>query len=245
MVEHSHRSGVVRFVVDQPVVLGDITLHEAAAHHAHVRRLGVGDRVAITDGLGHRGFGRVASLEKKQLVALIDGVELLAAPPPIHLFLPVADRDRMLWLAEKSAELQVTSWNPVMFRRSRSVVPRGDGEGFERKVRARMIAALEQSGGAWLPTMEPIREAASVPRASDGRAYALDRGGPSLGRVPMEAPISLMVGPEGGYDADELATVRRRDWTTASLGDLTLRFETAAVAAVAVARARLAPEHEG
>ena len=245
MVEHSHRSGVVRFVVEQPVVLGDITLHEAAAHHAHVRRFGVGDRVAITDGLGSRGFGRVASLEKKQLVALIDGVELVAAPPPIHLFLPVADRDRMLWLAEKSAELQVTSWNPVMFRRSRSVVPRGDGEGFERKVRARMIAALEQSGGAWLPIMEPIREAPSVPRGSDGRAYALDRGGPSLGRVPMEAPIALMVGPEGGYDTDELATVRRRDWTTASLGDLTLRFETAAVAAVAVARARLAPEHEG
>jgi 16S rRNA (uracil1498-N3)-methyltransferase len=244
-VEHSHRSGVVRFVVEQPVVLGDVTLHEAAAHHAHVRRLGVGDRVAITDGLGSRGFGRVASLEKKQLVALIDGVELLAAPPPIHLFLPVADRDRMLWLAEKSAELQVTSWNPVMFRRSRSVVPRGDGEGFERKVRARLIAALEQSGGAWLPTMEPIRELASVPRGSDGRAYALDRGGPSLGRLPMEAPISLMVGPEGGYDAEELAPLRLRGWTTASLGDLTLRFETAAVAAVAVARARLAPEHEG
>ena len=61
----------------------------------------------------------------------------------------------------------------------------------------------------------------------------------------MEAPVLLMIGPEGGYDADELATLRRVGWTTASLGDLTLRFETAAVAAVAVARARLAPEHEG
>jgi len=244
-VERRHHSGIARFIVERPVVLGDITLDEAAAHHAHVRRLAVGGRVAITDGRGTRGLGRIAAMGKERVVAIVETIEAVPSPAPIHLFLPVADRDRMLWLAEKATELQITSWNPVMFHRSKSVLPRGDGEAFERKVRARMLAALEQSGGVWLPTMEPIREPVSVPSSTGGQAYVLDRGGPILGRSAMRAPVSLMVGPEGGYEVDELSILRRMGWTTASLGELTLRFETAAVAAVAVARALLAPEREG
>lgn len=224
------------------VEIGSVEMDADAAHHARVRRLSAGDDVAVTDGRGERGFGRIERVTKSALGVAIDRVATVAPPLPIHLLVPVADRDRMLWLAEKATELQVASWNPVMYRRSRSVSPRGDGEAFDRKVLARMVAALEQSGGSWLPEIRPVREPLALTGFDDHGRVFLERDGPSLGRVvSLQAPVSLAVGPEGGYDAEEIAHFEQRGWQRASLGEVTLRFETAAIVAVAVARNGLAP----
>jgi 16S rRNA (uracil1498-N3)-methyltransferase len=123
------------------------------------------------------------------------------------------------------------------------VSPRGDGDAFERKARARMISALEQSGGAWLPVIEAVREVdATVPR---GSGFALERGTFALGKAIKRGPVSLAVGPEGGFEPDELKSLVAAGWATAALGDVTLRFETAAVAAIAIARSLIDPEREG
>ena len=244
MVERRHHAGVTTFFAEVAIAAGDVTLDKQAAHHAQVRRLAVGAAVVITDGRGHRGIGRITALDKKQIVATIETVDSVSQPPAIHLFLPVADRERMLWLAEKATELQITTWNPVLYRRSRSVSPRGDGESFDRKAQARMISALEQSAGAWLPTIHPVRDVASV--ASEDSAYLLERGGPTFrGHLLKGGPVSLCVGPEGGFESDEVKTLRSNGWLIRSLGEVKLRFETAAVAAVAIARASLAPERVG
>ena len=105
---------------------------------------------------------------------------------------------------------------------------------FSARVRARMISALEQSGGAWLPVIHPI---ASVDDIADRGGVVLERGGPPFGRDELPSPLTIGVGPEGGFEPEELETLRDRGWSTAALGDVTLRFETAAIAAAAVARA--------
>ena len=51
--------------------------------------------------------------------------------------------------------------------------------------------------------------------------------------------LALAIGPEGGWTADELQIFERSNWIAASLGDTILRAETAAIAALAVARAKL------
>jgi 16S rRNA (uracil1498-N3)-methyltransferase len=220
-----------------PLELGDITLDESAAHHAKVRRLGVGDPVAVTEGTGFRRIGRIAALSKHALVVTVERLEKVPQPPPLHLFVPVADRDRMLWLAEKATELQVTTWSPVMYQRSKSVAPRGDGEAFDRKLQARMASALEQSGGTWLPTILPANDPAHLVVVDGSPRLVLERGGARFGAQPgVKIGMSIAVGPEGGFEPDELTTLRDAGWITASLGDVTLRFETAAVAAIAIAR---------
>jgi 16S rRNA (uracil1498-N3)-methyltransferase len=140
----------------------------------------------------------------------------------------------MLLVAEKATELQVAAWIPVMYSRSRSVSPRGEGEVFDRKVLARMIAALEQSGGAWLPVIHPVQVVEDI---ADRRGIVLDRGATSLGATSLTDPLTIAVGPEGGFEPEETEVLRDRGWTTASLGRITLRFETAAIGAIAIARA--------
>jgi len=47
---------------------------------------------------------------------------------------------------------------------------------------------------------------------------------------------TLLFGPEGGIEPDEMRALRDRGWQPARVGLTTLRFETAGLAAIAVCR---------
>jgi 16S rRNA (uracil1498-N3)-methyltransferase len=215
-----------------------VTLGEEAAHHMRVRRLDSGDVVELRDGVGASARGRLVRLAKSHAVvelAEIARVEPLAA---VHLLAPVADRERMLWLAEKATELGIASWRPVTWRRSRSVGPRGEGAGFHGKVRARMVAALVQSEGAWLPELHPDAPLDRALRAlPDGERIVLDPDGEPLSAMRLSGPVVLAVGPEGGIEPDELAQLDAAGFRRARVPGNILRFETAAIVGVALARA--------
>jgi 16S rRNA (uracil1498-N3)-methyltransferase len=201
--------------------------------------------VRLVDGAGLVGHGTIVRLARSSLSVDVERVEEVEPPPPVHLLVPVADRERMLWLAEKSAELGAASWRPVLWRRSRSVSPRGEGVHFQQKVRARMVSALEQSGGAWLPTLYPD---ATVERAiaatPPGSHFLLAAEGRQALGFSWQAPVAIVVGPEGGIEPDERDQLVRGGWLPVALGGSILRFETAGVAALAVARAALAASPE-
>ena len=240
MVERRGSAGVATFYVEEsPVAGGVVALPEAAVRHARVRRLEAGAQVRVTDGAGLAGWGSLRLLGSRRGEVAVDRVEQVPSPIPLTLLVPVADRDRMLWLAEKSAELAITDWRPVVYARSRSVSPRGEGAGFARKVRARMIGALEQSHGAWLPAVgEPseLNAAVAACGAVEER-YVLDPSGPGLGSFAPFHAAAIAVGPEGGFEPDEFEALSAHGWRAASLGGTTLRFETAGIAAVAIVRA--------
>jgi 16S rRNA (uracil1498-N3)-methyltransferase len=223
---------------------GRVELDEGAAHHAAVKRLAVGDPVRLTNGAGLRAHARIAALGKRSLAVecIASSVELTEAPVRLELWAPVGDRDRMLWLAEKSVELGVSAWRSVVYRRSRSVNPRGEGDAFRDKLRARMISALEQSSGAWLPELLPESSIDAVAECTHvGGTVLLDPLGQPLADLmrTLHAPVVLAMGPEGGLEPDERSIFAEAGWRTASLGANILRFETAGLAGVALVRSLL------
>lgn len=231
---------IATFLAPAPLAAAGATvdLPEEAAHHARVRRLEVGEPVRLTDGAGIRGEGTITALGKSRLSVQVTAASRFAPLTPIELLVPVGDRDRMLWLAEKCTELGISRWIPVTFHRSRSVSPRGEGEGFRAKVRARMAAALEQSGGAWLPEVLPERSLDDALAAVQSpRRLLLDAAGEPLQAPASPEPVALCFGPEGGLEPNERELIVAADWVPATLTANTLRFETAGIAAVAVLRA--------
>jgi 16S rRNA (uracil1498-N3)-methyltransferase len=230
------------FISTDTLVAGDsLMLGEDAAHHMRVRRLEPGTKVQLADGHGSRGIGTLVRVAKRNATVEVDECEYTEPLPPVHLIVPIADRERMLWLGEKAAEMGATSWRPVMFRRSRSVTPRGEGTMFLQKLRARMMAALEQSGGAWLPATFPDATVeTAIAAAPEGTRVLLNFGGaPIASLLPHDAttPLTIVLGPEGGLEPAEIDAFGAAGFVTASLGSSLLRFETAGVAALAVARA--------
>lgn len=244
-MERDDRAPVATFFADVSLVAGTTaTLGENPAHHARVKRLAVTDGVRLTDGAGHVADGVIASLGRSTLHVEVAQVADVPMPPPIHLRAPVADRDRMLWLAEKAAELGVASWQVVRFRRSASVSPRGEGSAFADKARARMVGALEQSGGAWLPTMLPDVTLDALDVGADQFPILLDISGEPIAAVASgirNATPVLLVGPEGGMEPAERGSLVANGWHPARLAATTLRFETAGISALAVLRALHVP----
>lgn len=242
-MERTGSAALATFFMTEAVLepRAQVALGESVVRHLRARRLGMGTTVALVDGAGRRGTATIVREAKDSVTVEISGVQEIPPLPEVHLMIPVADRDRMLWLAEKVAELGVTSWRPVLWRRSRSVAPKGEGPVFSAKVRGRMIAALEQSGQAHLPQIYPdaplSRAITAVP--AGGTRLVLDPAGPPVFGVTVRAPITLALGPEGGLEDAEKAELNTAGFIAVSLGPGMLRFETAGAAGVAIARALL------
>lgn len=248
-MEPRDRPAVAVFLVaDDALALGAaVTLGEETARHMQVRRMAIGESLRLIDGMGHVATATLLRLARTAATVQVDTVEGRPPLPPVHLLAPIADRDRMLWLAEKATELGLTTWRPVLWKRSRSVKPRGEGPTFAAKVRSRMTHALEQSGGAWLPSLFPDatceRAIAGLP---DGARLVLDPGGaPIFPVLPERAPAAIAVGPEGGFDPGELALLEQARFQRVRLEGHVLRFETAAIAGIAMIRAALRHFEQG
>jgi len=242
-VDDTHRTIVATFYAPGTWA-ARVELGDNAAHHAAVKRLVVGDPVRLTNGAGIRAHGHIDALVKRTIAVEVvhASVERVHEPKHIELWAPVGDRDRMLWLAEKAVELGVTRWRSVMYRRSKSVNPRGEGAAFLEKVQHRMIGALEQSAGAWLPEVMPESTIDAIASCThEGGAILLDPLGQPLPELmpTVHVPVVLALGPEGGLEPDERAAFIDAGWRAASLGPNILRFETAGVAGVAIVRALL------
>ncbi len=238
-------AGRPTFVTSDPLVASGVCLlDEHAVRHVRALRLELNAMVGLRDGHGGVAEGRLVRVTKSRVHIDVLVVEQREPLPAVHLLIPVADKERMLWLAEKASELACTSWRPVLWRRSRSVTPRGEGMSFQARVRARMEGAMAQSEGAWLPQLFPE---ANVERAllaaPEGDRVVLDPDGDPLVGVnaaTLTVPLTIAVGPEGGIELDEMEALERAGFRRASLGATILRFETAAVAALAIARTVLA-----
>lgn len=243
------------FLVNDPgrdPVGGSVRLDASEAGHVRALRVREGTDVHLVDGVGGRWRARVAEVGRATVRCEVLAEDPAPAPLPVVLAFGVAAKDRTLWMVEKAVELGALLLQPVEFRRSRSVADAGRSTGFWRKAGRRAESALKQCGAARLPALEPVRDLHDVLgrgcRPTPGGAQA--DGGPDvllsqeaerpLGSVLAERwradrTLRLLLGPEGGLETEEREACREAGFVPASLGRRTLRFETAAVAALAVA----------
>lgn len=212
----------------------EIVLAEAEAHHLRVRRAAVGEEVRLLDGRGGRAVGTLTATGARTAVR-IGAVEQVAVPPGLRLVVGAGDRERFGWLAEKCAELGVTELVPLAAARSASVAGRVQPNHLDR-LRRQAREAIKQSGAAWAPVVgDAVTVADLCAAAPGGIRWLADAGGVAPPVVSGEA-VTVVVGPEGGLTSEEVSALTGSGYHPVRLGLHTLRFETAAVVAAALAR---------
>ncbi|MDR2689648.1 MAG: 16S rRNA (uracil(1498)-N(3))-methyltransferase [Azoarcus sp.] len=221
---------------------GEVELSVAAAHHAlKVLRLGAGDAVTLFDGSGGEFDGRLDV--RGRAVFAVDGQwREIDRESPLFIVLAqaLANGDKMDWIAQKAVELGAAGLIPLRAERS---VLRLSGERADKRRehwRQVMIAACEQCGRNRLPLVGPVTDLADYLEQEEytqAQRLILSPGGERLSMIDLspERPIHLLIGPEGGWSAHELALARACQPVT--LGPRTLRTETAGLAALAVLQA--------
>jgi 16S rRNA (uracil1498-N3)-methyltransferase len=209
-------------------------LLEGEAHHLRVRRAEDGEAVELRDGHGLIGLGRLVRAGKTWEVD-VTAAELASRPPELTLAVGAGDRDRFGWLVEKATELGVTSVIPLETERTAGVASRVRTQHLER-LRRHALEAVKQSGAAWATLVaEPVSLDEIAARPIEGQGWVADANGAAVPATVGKIPLTVVIGPEGGLTAAELDRLRGAGYAAVSLGQHTLRFETAAIAAAAAA----------
>jgi len=203
-------------------------------HHLEVRRARPGDAVELLDGRGAVGQGVLVAAGRSWAVDVAT-VAHRAPQPPLSLLVGAGDRDRFGWLVEKAVELGVTRLTPLETVRSRNVATRIRAEHHD-KLGRRAVEALKQSGGAWaLEVAGPVPVAAAVAQVTEPVRWLADPAGQPPEPVGPDTAVAIAVGPEGGFVDDERNVLIQHGFVPVRLGPRILRFETAALAAAAIA----------
>ena len=211
---------------------------EEAAHALRVLRLGVGEKVQLTDGVGHFYEAVISDVSGKHCcVDILSQTE----PAPLwqgHLHLAVAptkNMDRTEWLAEKATEIGFDELTFLRCQFSERTVIKTE------RVEKILVSAMKQSRKAWKPKLNEMTDFRQfLQQPFEGGKFichcyeqydltpkvllkdVLKRGEDAL----------VLVGPEGDFSIEEVRMAEKAGFVGVSLGKSRLRTETAALVAV-------------
>lgn len=245
----AERAAKVRLFVEADLGAGArVALTPDQAHYLlTVMRLGAGDVVAAFNGRDGEWICAVKPNGRRagELVAEAPGQPQRWAPDLWLLFAPIK-KARTDFIVEKAAELGVARVQPVFTRLTNAERLKPE------RLRAHAIEAAEQCGETWVPEVAgPVRLEAALDAWDPARrlmfcdetrdaAPAAEALGAAGQAEAERGPWAILIGPEGGFTAEEAARLRAMPQVLrVTLGPRVLRADTAAVAAITLWQATL------
>lgn len=231
---------IPRLYLPLPLAVGStVPLDERCFNHAvRVLRLTVAAPLILFNGHGVAYRACLSAVSKREAWAQVLEMLPALAEPSLHitLALGISRGEKMDYALQKAVELGASVLQPISTERAALEV---SGERLLRRLQhwqGIIIAAGEQCGRNVLPALrEPLPLSAVVAERRAGLRLLLDpQAEIGLRSLPFpNAPLTLLVGAEGGFTAEEVATARAAGWIGVRFGPRILRTETASVAVLA------------
>lgn len=220
---------------------------ETSHHLARVLRVKPNQSIEIFDGKGRLFDAQITNLGKQVSIQLFSEKKssVTESACQIQLMLSVGKGEKMDWILQKATELGVHSITPILSARCEV---RLDKDRWQKKMerwREIIINACEQCGRNTLPVIHEIQSLSTGLQSCEFRLKLLlhpDKANKSLSGVLEDNnlnQVTLLIGPEGGFDDDEVALAKAHAFVCVSLGPRILRMETAAIASIAILQAFL------
>lgn len=227
-----------RLFVDEALSEGrELRIEGGQAHYLlQVMRLREGAPVKLFDDLTGEYLATVAATGKRDLVLTVEAkLRDREVAPDLWLCQALIKKDRLDWIAEKSCELGITRFVPVLTQRCVADKLK------DNRLRSQMIEAAEQCERTALPEIAELSKLDALLRvwpADRSLLFCDERGGAPMGdalKSGEHRKSALLIGPEGGFSDEENAVIRALPQAVpVSLGPRILRADTAAIAAIAV-----------
>jgi 16S rRNA (uracil1498-N3)-methyltransferase len=197
----------------------------------NVFRLEKGAELMLLDNSGMQYRSRVELLSKKEGIfeVLEVGENKINPARGVCLCVSMIKKDNFEWILEKGTELGVSYFIPIISERSIKM-------NFNHERGLKIIKeASEQCGRAKLPGLYEVitlENALDDIKKNEFFAITFDKSGKKFDpKIINPKMTTVFIGPEGGWSDNEIEEFKKREIPIFSLGDATLRAETAAIVA--------------
>lgn len=206
---------------------------DESRHIIKVLRHAEGALLKVTNGKGTLFTGQIITANSKQCVAKVINTEK-QTPPKYQLHLAVAPtkmNDRYEWFLEKATEIGIDEITPIICEHSERKVVK-----LERYQRV-LQSAMKQSLHYRIPKLnDPIPFSEFIKNTTNATKFIAhcEENKPRKLLQNVANPLQdtlILIGPEGDFSSEEIATALVNNFTAVSLGNSRLRTETAALVA--------------
>lgn len=228
-----------RFFINEPVVDRFLVIGEDAEHIAKSLRMRLGETLVLChDEIDYTC--KIVGIEKNSVLVERISVQPCTAEPQVDvtLFQGLPKGDKMDLIVQKAVEVGVCAIVPMLSRRC---VSRPDEKTLQKKVQRWQKIALEaakQSGRGIVPKVLDVLDFSKAVELSAQKEQAIlfyEADGVPLKRLLQQPKsVAIFIGPEGGFEDDEVKLAVETGASICSLGSRILRTETAAIVASAL-----------
>jgi len=210
-------------------------------HLVRVLRLRIGDEIIGFDNSGAEYRARIKEIEEESIVCEIlqELYPEVEAKTQVYLVAGLSKGEKMEWVIQKGTELGMTGLIPL--RTKRAVMKLEGNKAEDRVQRWQKICgeAAKQSRRVKEPRIYPVADWQDLRNILPDNtqwliAYELEQDKTLqaiLSHFDPQAPIAVLVGPEGGFEEGEVLWAKENlQAQSISLGPRILRAETAALA---------------
>lgn len=219
-------------------------LPEASARHVQVLRLQPGDALTLFNGQGGEYAAQVVEMGKRHVQVSITQFDPVERESPLQLTLvqALSATERMDFTVQKATELGISTIQIVQSAHCAYKLAADRAEKRLAHWQAVAEAAAEQCGRTRVPTLLAPRKFESwlsEAPAAELKLLLSPVGAIGLDALPAKAAsVQMLVGPEGGFAAEEETAARAAGFLPLQLGPRILRTETVTPVMAALLQAR-------
>lgn len=237
-----------RIYIETDLLTGkEIKLPQEASQHIHVLRLKCNDVLVLFNGNGEEYTAILQRESKNCAQVMLTGCSKpqVESPLKINIVQGLARGEKMDFIIQKATELGVKTITPLITEYCNVNL---SDDRLEKRLlhwQAVAISAAEQSGRCSIPKIQPAQKITTwLKQPQEGLTLILNpeakNGLSSLFKNTKSQPdtINLLVGPEGGFSAEEISLAEGCKCQSIGLGPRILRTETAALVMTSILQAK-------
>lgn len=226
------------FITDELITDKIILTHDQSRHIAKSLRMKTGDMLMVCDGAGTDYGCMIDEITKDSVVLSVCYKQASKSEPSVQvsLYQGVPKGDKMEDIIQKCTELGISRITPVLTKRSVSRPNEKQAEKKRARYQKIALEAAQQSGRGIVPeigSMTGFKEAVKNCTA-DVKIVFYEGGGKSIKSIVEQnknaSSFAIFIGPEGGFEKEEVDEILNYGGINATLGARILRTQTAPVA---------------